>query len=153
MPLNTASTAIGFTRKLEEESAQFYEEMSRRYVKASDIFSSFTKENRKYIVQIERAYYGVISDALEVCFAFNIDEDKYSFQSTFPDKTNYSDLLQRAIDIEDKIIRFYTDAVEQSKSLMADVSRAFMLVAKKRGNRIMKLRSLLSEESLDGQGY
>ena len=69
MSLNTASAAIGFARKLEEESARFYEEMSGRYAKAGDVFSSFTKENRKYVVQIERAYYGVISDALEGCFA------------------------------------------------------------------------------------
>ena len=99
------------------------------------------------IVQIERAYYGVISDALEGCFAFNINEDEYGFQSTLPDKTSYSDLLHKAIDIEDKIIRFYTDAAEQSKSLMADVPRAFMLVAKKRGNRMLELRLLPSEEA------
>ena len=38
------------------------------------------------------------------------------------------------------------DNIKQSKSLMADVPRAFMMVAKKRGNRVAKLRSLLGKE-------
>lgn len=45
-------------------------------------------------------------------------------------------------EIEDKIGQFYPDAVEQSKSLMADVPRAFALIARKRGNRVAKLKSL-----------
>ena len=45
MLLNTTSAAISFARKLEEESAGFYEEMSRRYAEAGDIFTSFAKEN------------------------------------------------------------------------------------------------------------
>ena len=46
------------------------------------------------------------------------------------------------IKIEDKIIEFYNVAAEQSKSLMADVPRAFKLVVKKRNKRLSTLRSL-----------
>jgi hypothetical protein len=50
--------------------------------------------------------------------------------------------LSRAEEIEVKIVKFYSDAAEQSKALMADVPRNFTLVAKKRSNRISKLQSL-----------
>jgi rubrerythrin len=51
--------------------------------------------------------------------------------------------LERAIEMEEKIIKFYIDAAEQSKSLMADVPRAFKIVAKKRESRRSMLKSLL----------
>jgi len=38
--------------------------------------------------------------------------------------------------IEEKIIKFYLDAAEQSKSLLADVPRVFTMIAKKRSSRM-----------------
>ena len=146
MKLNTASEVISFTKRLEEQSATFYKELSQRYVKDEDIFLSFVKENKKNIIQIERAYYGVISDALEGCFAFNINPAEYSFKTELAEKARYSEALERSMDIEEIIIKFYSDAAEQSKSLMADVPRAFKMVAKKRGNRQLTLKSLLGKE-------
>ena len=143
MKLNTCSQVISLTKEFESESAKFYEELSRRYAKDADILLSFAKENGKNIVQIERTYYGVISDAIEGCFAFNIDPDDYAFKTELPEKTSYSDALGKAIEMEEKIIKFYSDAAEQSKSLMADVPRAFVMVAKKRSNRRPQLESLL----------
>jgi len=142
MKLQTASAAISFAKKLEDESAKLYEDWSKRYAKDENVWLSFAKENRKNAVQIERAYYGVITDAIEGCFAFNIDTGNYTLETDIPEKISYADALSRAVEIEEKIIRFYSDAAEQSKSLMADVPRAFTTVAKKRSNRIPKLRSL-----------
>jgi len=143
MKLNTASEVISFTKKLEEQSATFYKELSQRYVINEDIFLSFVKENKKNIIQVERAYYGVISDALEGCFAFNVDTDEYPLTTELSEKADYSEALERAIDI----VKFYLDAAEQSKSLMADVPRAFKIIAKKReNNRKIALKSLLRKE-------
>jgi len=143
MEINTASAAISFARKLEEESARFYEELSRRYAKDKDVFLSFARENGKNIVQVERAYYEVITDALEGCFSFKINPDDYAFKTEVADLVSYSEALERSIEIEEKIIEFYSDAAEQSKSLLADVSRVFTMVVKKRGERIPKLELLL----------
>ena len=140
--LHTASEVISFAKSLEDESAKFYEDLSQRYAKDVDVLLSFAKENRKNVVQIERAYYGVITDAIEGCFAFNINPDDYEFKTELAEGASYSDALDKAIELEEKIREFYTDAAEQSKSLMADVPRAFMMVAKKRGNRVAELRSL-----------
>ena len=47
-----------------------------------------------------------------------------------------------AIEVEEKIIKFYSDAAEQSKPLMADIPRVFTRIAEKRNARVTKLRSL-----------
>ncbi|MBW2104751.1 MAG: hypothetical protein JRI26_01695 [Deltaproteobacteria bacterium] len=115
-------------------------------MKDKDVFLSFAKENKKNIIQVERAYYGVISDALEGCFAFTIDPVEYSLKTEFGEKASYSETLGKAINIEKIIIKFYSDAAEQSKSYMADVPRAFKMIAKKRGNRQLTLKSLIGKE-------
>ena len=147
MRLHTCSEVISFAKQLENESAKFYEDLAQRYVKDEDIFLSFAKENSKNVLQIERAYYGVITDAIEGCFAFDTDPDEYTFKTELAENTNYSDALSKAVGIEEKIIKFYSDAAEQSKSLMADVPRAFTMVAKKRSSRIPKLSALLGKGS------
>ena len=145
MKLNTAAEVISFAKKLEEDSAKFYEDLSRRYAKDEDVWLSFAKENKKNIVQVERAYYGVISDAIEGCFAFNLNPDDYAFKTELAEGASYAEALEKAMEIEEKVINFYSAAAEQSKSYMADVPRAFMMVAKKRDNRRAKLRSLLGK--------
>jgi len=139
--INTCAAAISFTRKLEEESARFYEDLSQRYAKDADVLLSFAQENKKNIIQIERAYYEVISDALEGCFAFNINPDNYALETELAEGASYPEALKKAVEMEEKIIKFYSEAAEQSKSLMADVPRAFVRVAKKRDDRIAKLKS------------
>jgi len=146
MEINTASAAISFAKKLEEDCAKFYEDLSQRYSKGEDIFLSFVKENRKNVVQIERTYYGVITDAIEGCFAFNINPDEYTLKTELAEEASYSEALDKAVGIEERMIKFYSDAAEQSRSLMADIPRAFTLIARKGEGRESKLRSLLGEE-------
>ena len=142
MKLHTASETISFAKRLENESVEFYEDLSQRYIKDKDLFLSFIKENGKNVVQIERTYYGVITDAIEGCFAFDIESDEYAIETTLAENAGYYDALGKAIEIEEKIGKFYTDAAEQSKALMADVPRTFVRIAKKRGERIAKLKTL-----------
>jgi hypothetical protein len=144
MTLHTASEGISLARKLEADSAVFYEELAQRYNQDAETFLSFARDNRKNIAQIERTYYGVITDAIEGCFAFNIDPDDYALNTAIPDGADYTAILNQAVEIEERITGFYLDAAEQSKSLMADVPRVFKLVAKKRDNRQTKLKLLLN---------
>ncbi|MGQ9647216.1 MAG: hypothetical protein ACUVWO_11855 [Thermodesulfobacteriota bacterium] len=143
MIINTCSGAMSFARELEKESAKFYEKLSERFAKEKDRFLSFVRENGEYVTQIERAYYGVITDAIEGCFAFNLKTEDYVFKTELAEKAAYREALARAMEIEERMIKFYSDAAEQSKSLMADVPRAFRLVAKKRNDRKAKLMSLM----------
>jgi len=145
MEINTASAAISFAKKLEEDSAKLYEDLSQKYSESKDVFLTFAKENKKNVVQIERAYYGVITDAIEGCFAFNMNPDEYILKTELAEETSLSETLDKAVEIEEKIVKFYSDAAEQSKSLMADVHRAFTQIARKRQNRKSQLKSLLGK--------
>lgn len=147
MKLNTCSQVISAAKGLESESAEFYEALSQRYSKDKDVFLCFVQENRRNIAEIERAYYGVISDAIEGCFAFDLDSDDYALQAEPRTKTSYHDDLVRGMEIEDRIIRFYLDATEKSGSLMADVPRAFKIVAKRRNARKTKLQALMDSKA------
>ncbi len=143
MKLQTASSCISFAKGLEEQSAKFYQGLSQRYAEGEDVFLSFAMKNKKNGVQIERVYYEVITDAIEGCFAFEIDSGEYEIDTSLEDKASYADALAKAIEIEEKMKRFYEDAAEQSKSLMADVPRVFVRIATKRGERIAGLEALL----------
>jgi hypothetical protein len=145
MQLKTSASVMSFTKQLEADSAVFYEKIAEKYPQAAELFLTFSKENNKYSTMIQRAYYGVITDAIEGCFAFSVETDKYMFEKEPAKEISYTDALDQAIDIEQKLISFYTDAAEQSKAFMADVPRTFLIVAKKRKNREDRLRALLKE--------
>ena len=140
MILHTASEGITLAKKLENESAGFYEELARRIPLHADLLLSFAKENKKNIANIDRVYYGVITDAIEGSYAFSINSDDYAIDVAV--SSNIKDMLQKALSIEDIIIKFYSIAAEQSSSLMADLPRAFIIIAKKRGNRLSSLKSI-----------
>ena len=143
MIINTCSEAMSLAKELENKSSKFYQHLSDRFLQHQELFLTFVKENENYITQIDRAYYGVITDAFEGCFAFNMDPETYAFKTELTEKAGPSEALTRSIEIEETMIKFYTEAAEQSKSLMADVPRAFKMVAKKRGNRLSILKTLL----------
>jgi rubrerythrin len=131
MKLQTASSVISFAKSLETESAKFYQSLAQRYTQGKDVFLSFATENNKNVAEIERAYYGVITDAIEGCFSFDIEPEAYAVRTTLARDASYANALGEAIELEEKIGKFYSDAAEQSKSLTADVPRAFALIAKK----------------------
>jgi hypothetical protein len=145
MEISTCSGAISLSRELENGSAKFYEGLAQLYEKDKDLFLTFAKENAKYVTQIERAYYGVITDAIEGCFAFDLNPEDYQVKAAPPKDAGYSNALKEALAMEEKILKFYHVAAEQSKYLMADIPRSFTLVAKKRNERIPKLKALLEK--------
>lgn len=54
-------------------------------------------------MQTERTYFGVISDAIEGCFAFDVEPGKYTVEMVLGKNVSYSDALGKAIEIEEKI--------------------------------------------------
>ena len=142
MKLCTASETLSFIWELEEKAAGFYEDLARRFPENGEDFLSFAKENRKYNKQIQMAYQSVITDAIEGCYAFNLEKEDYTFETGLPENISLADAANMAMAIEDKIIGCYNDGAEQSKSLLADVPRNFKIVVRKRNSRIPKLKSL-----------
>jgi len=145
MIIHTASEGVTLAKKLEGDSAGFYEELARLYTKDAEVFQSLARENKKNSVQIDRVYYGVITDAIEGGYAFNLEADAYALNTKIKQGAGYADVLSQAVKLEETIIKFYTEAAAQSQSLMADVPRAFSLIARKRAERKQKLESLRGE--------
>lgn len=147
MKLITASAAISFAKELEDESVRFYENLIGHYPEIEERSRSFIAENKKHKTSIDRAYYGVISDALEGCFSFeDIDTEDFILDVELADGVSYAEVLNKGITMEEKIMAFYASAAVASKSLMADVPRIFEKIAKKRGERIQELRSYLARD-------
>lgn len=145
MEISTCSGAISLAREMESDSAKVYQELAQKFEKDKDLFLTFAKENGKYYSQIERAYYGVITDAIEGCFAFHLNPEDYQFKKTFSKDIGLKDAIAETIKMEEIMLKFCQTAAEQSKHLMADVPRAFSLVAKKRNERISRLKELLEK--------
>lgn len=145
MTIKTCSGAISFIKELEAESAKLYEGLAQRYGENKDMFLGFAKENRKYATQVERAYYGVITDAIEGCFAFDLNPEEYKLNTTLPESGSYTEALKHMLSMEKIIEKCYIQAAEQSQHLLADVPRTFHLVVKKRDDRIQKIKSLLGQ--------
>lgn len=135
MKLNTASAVTSFAKELEENSIRYYENLIQKYAQDKETFLAFIKENKKNIVSVQRVYYEGITDAIEGCFSFEgLDTDNYKFNIELSTKTNYTEALKNAIEIEEKIQKYYIDSAEASKSLMADIPRLFERIAKKKEN-------------------
>jgi len=139
MKLCTTSETISFAKDLEEKSGEFYDAIAKRFEEANE-FAVFKEENRKFAIQIQRAYQSVITDAIEGCFAFKLESDEYILDTDLPDGLGFSDAIKKALVIEETISAFYDTAADHSMSLMADIPRNFKIVSRKRIKRIERLK-------------
>lgn len=142
MALNTCSEGISFAREMEEASAAFYEQMAKLFPEHAEKFSGYATANNKNVSNVQRTYFGVITDGIEGCYAFNLEPEEYVIDVALPDGVAKADALAKAVAAEETIARFYADAGEQGKGLTADVARAFTMIARKRGDRIEELKTL-----------
>ena len=142
MIIHTAAEGISMARQLETDSAAFYESAAGAYPRIGEKLLAMARENRKNISQIEQVYYGVITDAIEGCFALNLETDDYAIDIARKPGQDLKELIDQVIRNEERIQKYYLTAGEQSKSLMADVSRSFTLTAQKRKNRLAQLADL-----------
>ncbi len=143
MRLQTASETISFSKaEIEEKAAKLYDDLASRFDDKGGDFSTFAKENRKFAKQIQMAYQHVITDAIEGCYAFDLESDDHILDTDLAQGASLSDAVAKAIATEDKIIAFYEKATEQSGPLLADVPRNFKIIVKKRNKRLDTLKSM-----------
>lgn len=148
MKLRTMAAVMSFVSKIENDSAKFYQNYASKYPEIGETFSSFIKENKRNEKGIKQTYFGVITDTIEACYSFEgLDTDNYEFDIDLAPGPTLADALKMALEMEDKIERFYLKAAELSHSLMADVPRAFKRVGQKREDRKLKLQFLLEKVS------
>jgi hypothetical protein len=117
MELNTAAAVIRFATEVEEKSAKFYDECAQKYQEGEETFLTFVGENKKNVSLVKRAYYGVISDALEACFSFKgLTVDEYLFDADCDENAGLPEIIKMSLEIEDKIQKFYQRAGDLSET-------------------------------------
>jgi len=146
--LHTASEGISFAKALEVESATFYENLAKRFPISGEAFLAFAKENRKNVREVERTYYGVITDAIEGGYCFDLEPNVYAINVEMSVEASFEEALATARGVEEKIIAFYSDAAVQSKPLMGDVPRAFLTLVKKREKRLSIMNLMLTKKEV-----
>ena len=141
MKLNTASAAVRFAKQLEDETRDLYERVSERFPHWQPTLAPFIRENKRNAGSIDRAYIGVVSDALDTQFAFEgIDTDDYEVLTDLPDSPDQ--VVAVLASNEETIIAFYRAAADSSRDLLADIPRAFDRIASKRSRRAEVLSAL-----------
>lgn len=143
MRLQTASETLSYMEQLQTQASAFYKTIIEKYGEDEDAFKLFIKENKRFTGDIMFSYRSVISDALEGCYAFDMESDEFVLDTELGDNQSYTDALEKAVAMEEKLIALYEAGAKQSADLLADVPRAMLRVVKKlRKNRIPKLMSL-----------
>ena len=91
---------IRFYAELEDQMASFYKRLAndKRYESGKDVFLTLAKENQKHKQLVERVYREVITDALEACFAFTMDERNYRLETEVDENAEYNDMIKNAIE-------------------------------------------------------
>lgn len=143
-PVPTASAIISFSEKLEDDSSKFYEKLAEKFTQNKDLFTGFAQEGRKNKTLVVRTYQETITDALEACFAFKgIRLSDYAARTSVDDNASYADALKIVVQLEEKACKFYLDAADCGKSLLATIPVAFKKVAQVRDKRKLAIASLL----------
>ena len=137
----TAASVITYLSKMELDSAKLYEQWGKLHEKLRDSFEAFAKANRKNEQRVKRAYYSVVSDALETGFCFK----EIRADIVIPEVSkgaSVSEVLNRAVALEKEIREFYGKAANSSRALLADVSRQMEKVSQERTKRVEQLQSM-----------
>ena len=143
--LNTAGAFIRVHGELEDKIKEFYESLAAidKYSAGRETFLTFSKENQKHKDMILRTYREVITDALEAAFPLkNLDEVDYEMNKKLTEDMSLREVIERAIEIEEKSYKYCRDAGESTIGLLADIPQAFEWVAIRKTRRIHKLESL-----------
>lgn len=144
--MDTATAAVSFHGRLQEQAAKFYEELARRFAEGRETFLAFAKEHMKHQRDVQRVYYYIITDAMEACFAFEgMNADDYKIKTELKGDIGYADALKMAIAIEDQTYNFCVDGANRCRGLLHDVPEALDIVAKRAMRRKQTLQSLLEK--------
>ncbi len=137
----TAASVITYLSKIELDSAMLYEQWGRSHEKLRDPFESFAKANKKNEQRVKRAYYSVVSDALETGFCFK-DLKADIVIPEFSKGASVSEVLNLAVSLEKEIQHFYVKAANSSRALLPDVPRQMDKVSQERSKRLERLQAM-----------
>ena len=143
MKLNTMAAVMNFISRIESTSSALYLTCAERYPQLKGKFLSLATENQKFEKMVEQKYFGVITDAIEASFCFELlDTDDYNLEVVVPENATPLEVLRLTLEVEQTIINFYLRVAEVSMGLMADMPRVFRKIADTRKERCLALEAL-----------
>ena len=143
---STASTIISFAENLEDQSAKFYDEIAQKFKEHRETFLSYAKDSMKNKVSIIRTYQETVTDAFETGFSFKeMNLKEYLVDASLSKNDDISDILRKAVELEEKTSRFYSVVAEKSKVLLATISTDFARISTKRYKRKLTIESFLAK--------
>ena len=142
MPLTNFGAILNFAEKVEQEDMEFYRKAS-----LSDaaepyrlLFEMFFREGKKNISLVQRTRRENVTEMiLEPIRDFV--RDRYQEPVGKMEGMDLPAILSSADAIENRAIRYYTDAAEKIRAL-PEVSRALKTLVKKRTKRLGQIKNL-----------
>lgn len=138
MPLTNFGAILNFAESIEKEDTAFYQvACSTAEADCKEMFDRLTQEGKKHIAIIQRTRR---ENVTEMILEPIQDFERASYQLNIVDMEakNTQALVAAAISLEERAVRYYTDAGVKMRAL-PEVARALKTLAKKRMKRLQQL--------------
>jgi len=142
MPLINFGSIMSFAEELEKQDEAFYAAASDNpaFAEHKDLFEQFLKDARKNIKNVQRVRRENVTEMiLEKINDFT--RAPYCEEINPADAKDISEILESARCLENRAVRYYTDASVKMKAL-SEVARALKIVGKKHTAHLKKLDTL-----------
>ncbi len=142
MPLTNFGAILNFAETVEQDDMDFYRKVSSTAAGEPYrlLFEMFAKEGKKNIALVQRTRRENVTEMiLEPIRDFV--RDSYQLRVDDADGLDSTAILAAAVTLENRAIRYYSDAAEKIRAL-PEVSRALKSLAKKRTQRLGQIENL-----------
>ena len=142
MPLTNFGAILNFAETVEQDDMEFYRVASSTAAGEPYrlLFEMFAKEGKKNIALVQRSRRENVTEMiLEPIRDFV--RDSYQLRVENADGLDSTAILTAAVALENRAIRYYSDAAEKIRAL-PEVSRALKTLAKKRTQRLGQVTNL-----------
>lgn len=140
MPLTNFGAVLNFAEAIEREDMDFYRRASEHPLAGAylDLFERFSAEGQKNVALVQRTRRENVTEMiLEPIRGFS--RDSYTVALTDGQRMDGPALLSTAAVLENRAIRYYSDAAEKIRAL-PEVSRALKTLSKHRRRRLDQLQ-------------
>lgn len=141
MPLTNFGAILNFAETVERDDMEFYRNASDSAAASAyrDLFDAFAAEDKKNIAVVQRTRRENVTEMILEPI-HNFSRGDYQLGMLDLQDMDNDAILAAAAAIEDRALRYYTDAAAKIRAL-PEVSRSLKMLAKKRDKRIEKLKN------------
>jgi rubrerythrin len=142
MPLTNFGAILNFAEAVEQADMEFYRRAASTGAAAPhrDLFEALAEEGKKNISMVQRTRRENVTEMiLEPIRGFV--REGYQESVGAMESMGLTAILATAVSLENRSLRYYTDAAQKIRAL-PEVSRALKALAKKRTRRLDQLQAL-----------